>query len=139
VLTVLKLTLSVVMVGVLVAGFTVRPPRESVPVAELKRLVVAVAALYIIGVAALLEHRPDLAGIVVGSGLLLCALAVWLSRGLKPPRDDADGGDDGDPPREPDPGPALLWSFYEEQFRGGSLWADPLPRPEREPDPEHAA
>jgi hypothetical protein len=127
-LTAWKLIPTVFMAGALVAGFTVRPPREPVPEGELKRLVAAVAALYVVGAIALFAHRTPLAGVVFGSGLLLCALALWLSRANRPPRDDGDGDGDGDggpSPLEPSPtgpefvplGPEFDWAFYEDQLR----------------------
>jgi hypothetical protein len=123
-----KLIPAVFMLGALVAGFFVRPPREPVSPGELKQLIAAVAALYIVGGVALAMHRTPLAAVVFGSGLVLCALALWLSRGqTPPPRDDNDGGGGGggQPPLDPLPigpdalpvGPDFDWGFYEDQFR----------------------
>ncbi len=115
-----KLIPAILMLGALVAGFLARPPREPVSSRELKQLVAAVAALYMVGGVALAMHRTPLAAIVFGAGLVLCALALWLSRGhTPPPKDDNDGGGGGgEPPLEPLPlGPDFDWAYYEDQFR----------------------
>lgn len=117
----------VILLALLVATLT-RPPRTPVGRIELTRLVAAVAALYLVGAAALLAHRTVLAGIVFGSGLAVCSLALWLSRGSSPPRDDDDdGGLEPDP--SPDLPPSFDWEYYEDQFGPSSPSGDP----DREP------
>jgi hypothetical protein len=116
-----KLIPTVVLLGALVAGFTVRPPREPVAPAELRRLMIASAALYAAGGVALLGHRRALAGIVFATGLLIFVLTAWLARATPPPQDGDDGGQGGggSPPLKPVPsGPDFDWTFYEDQFGG---------------------
>ncbi len=56
---------------------------------------------------------------MLGSGILVSALAAWLSRG----RDQEDPPPDGDepideqPPPEPDGLPGLDWAAFERDFR----------------------
>jgi hypothetical protein len=115
-----KLIPTALVAGTLLLGLTARPPRAPVPAGELIRLVIVVTALYLVGAVALLDHRTPLAVIVFATGLALCGLAVWLSRGDNPPsQDDGDGGGGQQPPHQPTPPPDcdFDWSFYEEQFR----------------------
>ena len=129
-----KLIPSVVVLAALLAGTTARPPSAPVAPTELFRLVFAVAALYLVGGVAVLEHRDNLAAMVFGVGLALCGFALWLSRGSAPPPRDDDGGlpvpegpprppefNPSLPPVEPSP-PSFDWAFYEDQLR------EPVPR-----------
>ncbi len=115
-----KLIPTVCLLLALVAGFTVRPPREPVPRAEIQRLMLACAALYAVGGLALVAGRRTLAGVVFGAGLLVFVLAAWLARGTPPPQDGGEEGgrgDGGSPPLKPVPsGPDFDWAFYEDQF-----------------------
>ncbi len=121
-----KLIPAVVILAATAVALLARPPREPVPERELASLVISVAVLYAVGGIAVLVHRTILAAIVFGVGLMICALALWLSRGdaPPPPRDD-DGGPPVDPapepPRDVDWGPEpptdFDWGFYEDQFR----------------------
>ena len=116
-MTATKLIPTVLVAIVLVASVAARPPRSETRPGELVRLVLAVTLLYLVGGAALLWHRTDLAGIVFGAGLALCGLALWLSRGSSPPPPEDGGGGGEDPPPNPVPPPEFDWSFYEEEFR----------------------
>jgi hypothetical protein len=95
-----------------------RAPRQAIPTADLRRLVACALILYAVGGVASLTHHPLLAGLVYGAGIIVSALAAWLSRGQdhgEPP----DGDDPGDeqPPPEPDGVPRLDWARFEQDFR----------------------
>jgi hypothetical protein len=97
-------------------------PKRAVPGADLRRLVVSALALYAVGGLASLTHHPMLAGLVYAAGILVCALAAWLSRGSDsedPPPDDEDPADEQPPPR-PDGMPAFDWAAFERDFRSYS-------------------
>jgi len=68
------------------------PPRQSVPRTELRRLVVCALTLYAVGGLASLTHHEALAGLVYGAGIIVAALAAWLSRGRD--QEDPPGGDE---------------------------------------------
>ena len=91
-----KLALTVALLGAICASVFLRAPREPIPRNELRRLVIAAIVLYGVGALASLSHRGVLAGVVYASGILVCSLAVWLSRGA-----DLDDGPDDDPGSEP--------------------------------------
>jgi hypothetical protein len=101
-----------------------RAPREAIDPRELRRLVGAAVVLYAVGAAASLSHRALLAGVVYGAGILVCSLAVWLSRGSG--RDDGPGGFGGDddapvddrPPQGPDGLPLLDWDEFDRERVG---------------------
>ena len=97
-----------------------RAPRRSVPGAELRRLVLCALALYAVGVLASLDRTTGLlAGLVYGAGIMISALAVWLSRGRdqEDPPDDDDEPVDEQPPPEPDGVPRFDWAAFEREFR----------------------
>ena len=75
--------------------------------------------LYAVGGLASLTHHGALAGLVYGSGILVAALAAWLSRGRdsEDPPDDDDQPVDEQPPPEPDGMPWLDWATFEREFR----------------------
>ena len=113
-----KLIPTMVVIVALAAGFSLAPPRAAVSARELRRLVLAIIALYCAGGLTLALGRLLAAEAVFGTALLLCSVALWLSRGRNPPpRDEGDGGGGGQPPVDPPPRPEFDWSFYEEQFR----------------------
>jgi hypothetical protein len=114
-ITAAKLIPTLLLVAVMVAGLTVRPPRVPVSPRELIRLVIAVLSLYLVGGGALLAQRTGLAAIAFGAGLAFCALAVWLCRGGAPPPSEDDGPEDvPDDPRGP---VDFDWSFNEDQLQ----------------------
>ena len=95
-----------------------RAPRQAVPAAELHRLVGCALVLYAVGGLASLTHHPLLAGLVYGAGIIVSALAAWLSRGQdhgEPP--DSDEPVDEQPPPEPDGVPRLDWARFERDLR----------------------
>jgi hypothetical protein len=102
------------------ASVVLRAPREPIDRRELRRLVGAAVVLYVVGAAASLAHRGVLAGVVYATGILVCSLAVWLSRGV----DRGDGGDGpggfeppaGEwPPSDPDGAPPFDWDEFERE------------------------
>jgi hypothetical protein len=93
-------------------------PRRAVPGADLRRLVLSAVALYLVGLLASVTHHAVLAGLVYASGIFVCTLAVWLSRGTDP-EDPPPGGDqptDERPPPSPD-GLDFDWGSFERAFR----------------------
>jgi hypothetical protein len=120
-----KLLLTLTLLGAIVGSMTVRAPREPVERAELRRLVVVAIGLYLLGTIASLADHGILAGTVYAAGILVCSLAVWLSRGMK--RDDgpdgeSDGGPPGDerPPSGPDGTPSFDWDEFERELASWS-------------------
>jgi hypothetical protein len=109
-------------VGLCAAIFTsacVRAPRRSVPGGELRLLVGCALMLYLVGGLASLTHHTMLAGFVYGAGIVIAAVAVWLSRG-RDQEDPPDGDEPADeqPPPEPDGVPPKLdWPAFERDFR----------------------
>ncbi len=115
----LKLAFAVALVGAIFLSACARAPRQAVPRSELRRLVLCALTLYAVGGLASLTHHGALAGLVYGSGILVAALAAWLSRGrdADDPPDDSDEPVDEQPPPEPDGIPRLDWVAFEREFR----------------------
>jgi hypothetical protein len=95
-----------------------RAPRRAIPIWELRRLMACALLLYAVGGLAKLTDHGLLAGLVFSAGIMISALAAWLSRG----RDQEDPPDDGDPVDEhPPPGPDGVpwfdWAAFERDFR----------------------
>jgi hypothetical protein len=114
-----KLTFALALVGAIFLSACARAPRQSVPRCELRRLVLCALTLYAVGGLASLTHHGALAGLVYGSGILVAALAAWLSRGrdADDPPDDSDEPVDEQPPPEPEGVPRLDWAAFEREFR----------------------
>ena len=113
-----KLVLAVVLGGVIVASAYVRAPRRAFPGGDLRRLVFAALVLYAVGLVASLNHRGVLAAILYATGVLVSALAAWLSRGSDsggPPPGDEPA--DEQPPPDPDGVPQVDWARFESEFR----------------------
>jgi hypothetical protein len=113
-----KLVLALALAVAIFGSLFVRAPRRAVPGAELRRLVFSAVALYAVGGLASIMHHPSLAGFVYATGIAVCALAAWLSRGSD--SEDPPGGEepvDEQPPPEPDGLPTLDWAHFEAQFR----------------------
>jgi hypothetical protein len=123
-----KLALAIVLLaGVLTAAYA-RAPRQSVPRAELRQLMLAALCLYAVGLAASLTHHGSLAAIVYAAGISTCALALWLSRGQDSGEGPDGGQDPGDEHPPPDPGDASAfdWAAFERQFRDYAHEHEPL-------------
>jgi hypothetical protein len=97
----------------IVVSARARAPRRSLPSGDLRRLVVAALALYVVGAIAWLDHHLSLAVLVYAAGIVVAALTAWLSRGSDhrdPPSDDRPAGE----PPAPDPGGAGFdWEAFE--------------------------
>ena len=113
-----KLVFALALVGAIFMSACARAPRQSVPRSELQRLVLCALTLYAVGGLATLTHHEALAGFVYGAGIMVAALAAWLSRG-RDQEDPPDGDEpvDEQPPPEPDGMPRLDWAAFEHEFR----------------------
>ena len=116
-----KLVLALILVGGILASARAAAPRRAASGSELRRLVIAALGLYAVGGVASLTHHPALAGLVYAAGIMVCALAAWLSRGSDS-EDPPDGQDpvDEQPPPEPDRLPSFDWATFEREFRAYS-------------------
>jgi hypothetical protein len=114
-----KLVLAVVLASGIFISACAQRPRKAVPGSDLRRLVISALALYAVGGLASLTGHPALAALVYAAGIIVCALAAWLSRGRDsedPPDDDGDDPVDEQPPPEPD-GLRFDWAAFERDFR----------------------
>jgi hypothetical protein len=126
-----KLVIAVVLaVGIFVSLYAAAPER-ALPGTELRRLVFSALALYAIGGIASLTHHPVLAALVDATGIGVCALAAWLSRGSDS-EDPPDGEDpvDEQPPPGPDGLPMFDWDAFERDFQA---YSERSGRTDREP------
>ncbi len=104
-------------VAIFMSAFA-RAPHHALPSRELRRLVLCALTLYAVGAVASRTSHKLLAGFVLGAGIIVSALAAWLSRG----RDHEDPPDgerplDERPPPEPDDAPSFDWTAFERDFR----------------------
>jgi hypothetical protein len=113
-----RLALAIAFCAAIFTSVCVRAPRQSIPGAELRRLVLSALTLYAVGGLASLTNHEILAGLVYGAGIMVSALAAWLSRG-RDQEDPPDGNqpEDEQPPPEPDGVPRLDWASFEREFR----------------------
>ena len=116
-----KLVLAITLASAIVGSACARAPRRAIPKQELRRLVLAAVGLYAVGGAASLTHHHALAGLVYAAGIVVCALAAWLSRGTDsegpPPGGEPE---DEQPPPDPDGLPEFDWTQFEQAFRAYS-------------------
>ena len=105
-----RLVLAIAFCVAIFMSACARAPRQSVPSTELRRLVLSALVLYAVGGLASLTHHEILAGLVYGAGIIVSALAAWLSRG-RDQEDPPDGHEpeDEQPPPEPD---GLDWASF---------------------------
>jgi hypothetical protein len=125
-----RLALAIAFCGAIFMSVCARAPRQAVPGTELRRLVGCALILYAVGGLASLTHHEILAGLVYGAGIIVSALAAWLSRGRDqedPP--DGDEPEDEQPPPEPDGVPRLDWASFERDFRAYSERREPTRTP----------
>lgn len=115
-----KLVLALSLVTAILLSQLSRAPARAIPRAELRRLVLAALALYLVGGIASITHHPVLAAIVYSCGIITCTLAAWLSRGEDEDSEDPPGGEDPvdeQPPPTPDGLPEFDWARFEAEFR----------------------
>jgi hypothetical protein len=114
-----RLAFAIALLAAILMSACARAPRHSVPSAELRRLVLCALGLYGVGGLASLNHHETLAGLVYGTGIIISALAAWLSRGRdrEDPPDDHEEPVDEPPPPEPDGVPRFDWTAFERDFR----------------------
>jgi hypothetical protein len=113
-----KLVLALALAAAIFVSLCARAPRRTIPGSDLRRLVISALALYAVGGLASLTHHRLLAALVYASGIVICALAAWLSRGTD--SEDPPGGEepeDEQPPPEPDGLPGFDWNAFEREFR----------------------
>jgi hypothetical protein len=116
-----KLVLAIALGAGIILSAYARAPRRAVPGSDLRRLVLSALGLYAVGGLASLTHHPILAGLVYAAGIVVCALAAWLSRGSD--SEDPPGGHepvDEHPPPGPDGLPTFDWASFEQDFRAYS-------------------
>jgi hypothetical protein len=113
-----KLVLALALMAAIFVSLYARAPQHAVPGSDLRRLVVSALGLYAVGGLASLTHHRLLAALVYSAGIVVCALAAWLSRGSdsEDPPDDDDPVDE-QPPPEPDGLPRFDWDLFEREFR----------------------
>jgi hypothetical protein len=117
--TIYKLALPAVLAVAIIASASARPPRQPIPQADLRWLVLGALALYAVGLVALFQHFPQVAVMLFAAGITTSSLAAWLSRG----GDHGGGPPPGDqprdeqPPPEPDGMPNFDWAAFEREFR----------------------
>lgn len=115
-----KLVLAIALGATIFAGACGTAPRRSVPNSDLRRLVLSALALYVVGGIATASHHATVAALLYASGIGVCALALWLSRGTDSGDDPPRGGgepSDEQPPPSPDGLPEFDWAAFEEEFR----------------------
>ena len=114
-----KLVLAIVLGAAILLSAWGRAPRRSASRADLRRLVVSAIGLYAVGGLASLTDHPELAAFVYASGIIICALAAWLSRGSDSEDPPSDGEDpaEGQPPPDPEGMPRFEWATFERDFR----------------------
>jgi hypothetical protein len=115
-----KLALTGGLLVAILGSICLRAPRRSIDRFELRRLVLSALLLYAIGAVASILHRGGLAGVLYASGIVVCSVAVWLSRGYeRGDGPDGPGGNepptDEDPPTGPDSIPAWDWEAFERE------------------------
>lgn len=128
-----KLVLAIALAAGIFVSLYARAPRQAIPGVELRRLVISALGLYAVGALASVTHHPMLAAVVYAAGIIVCALAAWLSRGSdsEDPPDDEEPVDE-QPPPEPDAVPTFDWTQFERDFRAYAD-RDGHDRPAREP------
>ncbi len=113
-----RVAFAVAFCAAIVLSACARAPRRAVPIWELRRLMLCALMLYAVGTLAKLTDHALLAGLVFSAGIIISALAAWLSRG-RDQEDPPDGDEpvDEQPPPEPDGVPRFDWAAFEREFR----------------------
>jgi hypothetical protein len=105
-----KLLITLALLGVMATSALLRPPRHLVDRSLVVRLISVGLATYLVGISANVTHRPTLAAISYASGVVVCSLTVWLSRGADPGVHETEAD-----PLEPD-GPQFDWDAFEREL-----------------------
>jgi hypothetical protein len=112
-----KVALAIVLGAGILASAYAKAPRHAASGTRLARLVACALALYGTGAIASITHHPLLAGLMYGSGIAICAIAIWLSRGNDSDPGWGDQPADEQPPPDPDGVPPMDWGEFERAFR----------------------
>ncbi|HWD63547.1 MAG TPA: hypothetical protein VG405_00105 [Solirubrobacteraceae bacterium] len=124
-----KLILTAGLLVAILGSVCLRAPRRPIARFELRQLVLSAMLLYGIGVVASVVHRGGLAGVLYASGIVVCSVAVWLSRGFDR-GDGPDGPGGSEPPTDEDPStgpdgiPPWDWDAFE---RERAAWSERNP------------
>ncbi len=113
-----KLVLAIALGAGIVLSAYASAPKRPVSGTDLRRLVLSALAVYAVGGVASLTHHSGLAAVLYATGIAVCALAAWLSRGTD--SEDPPGGTDPvdeQPPPRPDGMPQFDWAAFERDFR----------------------
>lgn len=112
-----KALIALLLIAVITISVFARAPRQAISGPELRRLMLGALCLYAAGAAAALSDHPTLAICTLGTGVIVAALAAWLSRGSD--QDDPPGGvrPFHRPPPEPDGVPEIDWDRFERDLR----------------------
>ena len=129
-----KLALSATLSVAILGSICLRAPGQPIARRELRRLVLSALLLYAVGAVASALHRGQLAGVMYACGIVVCSVAVWLSRGSE--RGDGPDGPGGSrppqdeqPPPGPDGVPPLEWDWDSfDRVRAGWGQRDPASR-----------
>ena len=125
---VVKIGLGVALCGSLGLSAWGPAPRRTPSPTGLRLLLGVALILYVVGIAAAVEHRSTVAIGASAAGVVAAALTGWLSRarpdGEDPPQGDA-GDDHGGSPAPGDHDGGFDWDRFDRERRG---WR-PQPRP----------
>jgi hypothetical protein len=122
-----KIALALVLTVIILLGAGARAPRRALPAGDLKRLVACALCLYAVGGLAWLTHHLALAVFIYAAGIIVAAVAAWLSRGSDPDDPPEEPGLDEEPPHDPD-GLRVDWAAFERDVRDYSERARPASR-----------
>ena len=111
-----KIALALVLLVVILLGAGARAPRRTLPAADLRRLVFSALGLYAVGALAWLTHHLALAVCIYAAGIVVAALAAWLSRGIDPEDPPEEQPVDEEPPLDPH-GLDIDWGAFERDLR----------------------
>jgi hypothetical protein len=114
-----KIAVALVLLVVIVLGAGARAPRRALPPADLRRLVLSALGLYAVGALAWLTHHLALAVFIYAAGIIVAALAAWLSRGIDPEDAPEAAPADEEPPLDPH-GLDIDWRAFERDLRAYS-------------------
>ena len=109
--------MAVTLGAAIIASAYAKAPRRSFPGGDLRRLVFAALVLYAVGMIASLSHHGVLAAVLYATGIVVSALAAWLSRGSDSGPPPSDEPADEEPPPDPDGLPRFDWAAFEREFR----------------------